>query len=195
MLPGHKDTTGVISYHREGRPLFQCHPIEKPFLIYQVGSATPDIAAQAAKMVSQDVSGIDLNCGCPKPFSTSGGMGAALLSTPDLLCDILKAIRAAVPSDVSVSVKIRLLPTEEDTLDLVRKIIETKTVRALTVHCRTRSMRNGERALLERLVPIVKLCRELDPDLAVIQNGDCVSRDSAQAVRDLTGEFERSTST
>lgn len=177
----------MISYHREGRPIFTCHPVEKPYLIYQVGSATPELAAQAASKVAQDVSGIDLNCGCPKPFSTSGGMGAALLSTPDLLCDILKAIRAAVPEEVSVSVKIRLLPTEEATLDLVRKIVETKAVRALTVHCRTRSMRMKEKAMPERLASIVKLCRELDPELAVIQNGDSVDRDMATGIRKLTG--------
>lgn len=32
-----------------------------------------------------DVAGIDVNCGCPKKFSISGGMGAALLSNPDKL--------------------------------------------------------------------------------------------------------------
>ncbi|KAG8921880.1 hypothetical protein FRC01_014787, partial [Tulasnella sp. 417] len=92
--------TGVISYHREGRPNFTCHPVEKPYLIYQVSSANPELAAQAASKVAQYVAGIDLNCDCPKLFSTSGGMGVALLSTPDLLCDILKAIRAAVPPQV-----------------------------------------------------------------------------------------------
>lgn len=114
-------------------------------------------------------------------------MGAALLSTPDLLCSILNAIRAAVPPEVSVSVKIRLLPTEEETLSLVRKIVETGAVRSLTVHCRTRNMRMTERAKVERLTSVVKLCRELDPQLAVVQNGDCVGRDAAVAVRELTG--------
>lgn len=182
------DRTGVVSYYRGGNPIFTCHPVEKPYLVYQIGSSTPELAAQAACKVAQDVSGIDLNCGCPKPFSTTGGMGAALLSTPDLLCDILKAIRAAVPEEVSVSVKIRLLPKEEDTLSLVRKIVETRAVRCLTVHCRTRNMRMNERAKVERLTSIVKLCRELDPDLAVIQNGDCTGRHAARDVRALTGE-------
>ena len=180
----------MVGYYRAGpKALFSTHPVEKPYLIYQVGSASPELAAQAAKMVSQDVSGIDLNCGCPKPFSTIGGMGAALLSTPDLLCDILKAIREAVPPEVSVSCKIRLMPTEEETLDLVRKIVGTKAIRALTVHCRTRNMRMKDKAMLEKLIAVVKLCRELDPDLAVIQNGDCQDRDGAKAVRALTGRL------
>ena len=31
---------------------------------------------------------IDLNCGCPKKFSIAGGMGAALLETPDVLVKV-----------------------------------------------------------------------------------------------------------
>lgn len=162
--------------------------MEKPYLIYQIGTANAELAAKAAAMVHQDVAGIDLNCGCPKPFSTSGGMGAALLSTPDLLCDILKAIRAAVPETVSVSCKIRLMPTEEETMELVRKIVGTGAIRCLTVHCRTRAMRKTEKAMPERLKAVVDLCRELDPELAVVQNGDCFSRDDAAPIRQMTGE-------
>lgn len=32
---------------------------------------------------------IDINMGCPKSFSLSGGMGAALLSKPELIHDVL----------------------------------------------------------------------------------------------------------
>jgi hypothetical protein len=35
-----------------------------------------------------DVAAIDINMGCPKPFSLSGGMGAALLSKPELISDV-----------------------------------------------------------------------------------------------------------
>lgn len=30
-----------------------------------------------------DVAALDINMGCPKPFSIAGGMGAALLSEPE----------------------------------------------------------------------------------------------------------------
>jgi len=72
-------------------------------------------------------------------------------------------------------------------LDLVRKIVGTGAIRCLTVHCRTRNQRMREPATVERLTSIVKLCRELDPELAVIQNGDCTGRDAAIGVRALTG--------
>lgn len=36
----------------------------------------------------KDVAAIDINMGCPKSFSVSGGMGAALLSKPELIHDV-----------------------------------------------------------------------------------------------------------
>lgn len=47
--------------------------------------------------------------GCPKPFSVSGGMGAALLSAPDTAVAIVRHLARHL--SVPVAVKIRLLPT------------------------------------------------------------------------------------
>ena len=51
-------------------------------------------------MVAGDVSGVDVNMGCPKDYSVKGGMGAALLSNQDTACDIMRAIRNALPQHV-----------------------------------------------------------------------------------------------
>lgn len=178
--------TGVISYNGKSRAMFTTHPLEKPYLVYQIGSADPELAVQAAKTVMQDVSGVDLNCGCPKPFSTHSGMGAALLTNPDLLCGILEALRRELPREISVSAKIRLLSTQEETKKLVERIARTG-VNAITVHCRTRNMRPRERALVERLREIVEFVHELGLDVAIVQNGDCTGREDAQRVREITG--------
>jgi len=178
--------TGVISYNGKSRAMFTTHPIEKPYLIYQIGSSDPELAVQAAKVVMQDVSGIDLNCGCPKPFSTHSGMGAALLTNPDLLCSILTALRAAMPPEITVSAKIRLLPSQEDTLKLVERIVNTG-ISTLTVHCRTRDMRDRQRALVERLREIVEFVEGMGKGVAVVENGDCLGYEDAKRVRELTG--------
>jgi tRNA-dihydrouridine synthase 2 len=178
--------TGVVSYHGKTRAVFTTHPIEKPYLIYQIGSASPELAVQAAKAVVQDVSGIDLNCGCPKPFSTHSGMGAALLTNPDRLCAILTALRRELPPEITVSAKIRLLPTQEETKALVERIVRTG-VSALTVHCRTRNMRQGEAALVNRLGEIVDFVHTLGVDIAVVENGDCKGWVDATRVKKLTG--------
>ncbi len=178
----------MISYHGKSKPVFTTHPIEKPFLIYQIGSADPALAVEAAKMVMNDVSGFDLNCGCPKPFSTHSGMGAALLTNPDLLCSILTALRAAMPPELTISAKIRLLPSQEDTLKLVERIINTG-VTALTVHCRTRNQRMKEKATIERLREIVQFVERMGKGVAVIENGDCLGYEDSKRVRQVTGEF------
>jgi tRNA-dihydrouridine synthase 2 len=168
--------------------MFTTHPVEKPYFIYQIGSSDPDLAVQAAKTVMQDVSGIDLNCGCPKPFSTHSGMGAALLTNPDLLCSILTALRSAMPPEITVSAKIRLLPSQEDTLKLVERIVNTG-ISALTVHCRTRSMRDKDKALIHRLRGIVEFVESMGKGIAVIENGDCVGLEEAKQIRELTGKL------
>ncbi|KAF8204206.1 hypothetical protein K438DRAFT_1819329 [Mycena galopus ATCC 62051] len=178
--------TGLISYNGKSRAMFTTHPIEKPYLIFQIGSSDPELAVQAARTVMHDVSGIDLNCGCPKPFSTHSGMGAALLTNPDLLCSILTALRAAMPPEITVSAKIRLLPSQEDTLKLVERIVNTG-ISALTVHCRTRTMREQDAALVERLKEIVEFVEGMGKGIAVIENGDCAGAEDAKRIRDLTG--------
>ncbi|KAI0829074.1 FMN-linked oxidoreductase [Trametes gibbosa] len=178
--------TGVVSYQGKSKAIFTTHPIEKPFLIYQIGSADPKLAVQAAQMVMQDVSGFDLNCGCPKPFSTHSGMGAALLTNPDLLCAILTALRAAMPPEITISAKIRLLPSQTDTLKLVERIVNTG-ITALTVHCRTRNMRMREKATIERLREIVEFVEGMGKGIAVIANGDCLGYEDWKRVRKVTG--------
>ncbi|KAJ3563572.1 hypothetical protein NP233_g8854 [Leucocoprinus birnbaumii] len=155
-----------------------------PHLSNWVGD--PELAVQAARVVMQDISGIDLNCGCPKPFSTHAGMGAALLTNPDVLCSILVALRKAMPPEITVSAKIRLLPSQEDTLKLVERICGTG-ISALTVHCRTRNMRDKDRAMIERLREIVEFVEGLGKGIAVVENGDCLGWEDAKRVREVTG--------
>lgn len=83
---------GTVDYFKKGVLIWRASPQEKDKLIFQLGTADPKLALEAALHVQKDVSGIDVNCGCPKPFSLHCGMGAGLLKTPDLLEDILKTL-------------------------------------------------------------------------------------------------------
>lgn len=166
--------------------IYRLHPErEGKRLIFQLGTSDPDRALAAARLVAADVAGIDINAGCPKPFSTSGGMGAALLRSPDKLCSILeKLVKNIIPEfDIGISVKIRLLETPEETEALVRKLCATG-ITGLTVHCRTTPMRPRERAIREQLVMIAGICK--DAGVACLMNGDVESRDQAQ---DLIAQY------
>ncbi|KAI1415715.1 dihydrouridine synthase [Hypoxylon sp. FL1857] len=146
--------------------------------IFQVGTSNPDLAVQAARLVAADVAGIDVNAGCPKPFSTHDGMGAALLRTPDRLCSILEAlVQNIVPEfEIGISVKIRILETAGETEALVRRLVATG-ITGLTVHCRTTPMRPRERAIRGQLRMIANVCREAG--VACLMNGDVETRDQA----------------
>ncbi|KAH8925520.1 FMN-linked oxidoreductase [Atractiella rhizophila] len=186
------EKTGVISYWKQSvdSPIWSCHPLEKKRLIYQIGSANPDLALQAAETVMQDVSGIDLNCGCPKSFSVKGGMGAALLSTPDLLCNILEKLTRNLPTHLTVSAKIRLLESSTETLALVSKILATG-INCLTVHCRTKDMRPRHKALTERLKEVVDHVKQYNKEngktIEVVANGDCWTQDEVENIKKITG--------
>jgi tRNA-dihydrouridine synthase 2 len=148
-------------------------------LIFQLGSADPDLAVKAARLVAADVAGIDLNAGCPKPFSTKGGMGAALLRNPSKLCHILEALvkNIATEFDIGISVKIRLLETAEDTEYLVRRLCATG-ITGLTVHCRTPDMRPANPAIRDQVQMIVGVCHEAG--VACLLNGDVDDKDHAK---------------
>lgn len=167
--------------------IYRIHPeLEEGKHIFQIGTSDPDRAVTAARLVAADIAGIDVNAGCPKSFSTHGGMGAALLKTPDKLVAILEAlVKNIVPEfQIGVSVKIRILETAAETEALVRKLVATG-ITGLTVHCRTTPMRPRERAIRGQLKMIAEVCREAG--VACLMNGDVEGRDSAQKLAEEYG--------
>ncbi|KAF2736636.1 FMN-linked oxidoreductase [Polyplosphaeria fusca] len=186
-LPTSKINNPCLDPNKRESVIYRIHPeLERGKLIYQIGSANPDYAVQAALMVAPDVAGIDLNSGCPKPFSTAGGMGAALLKTPDLLCSILTNLVEKVGKvhEIGISVKIRILETPEETEALVKRLVATG-ITGLTVHCRTTPMRPRERAIRDQLKMIADICREAG--VACLVNGDVTSRTEGLQLVDRFG--------
>ncbi|KAF9956514.1 tRNA-dihydrouridine(20) synthase [NAD(P)+]-like, partial [Mortierella alpina] len=128
---------------------------------------------------AQDVSTIDLNCGCPKRFSIHGGMGAALMEEPEKLCGILRKL--VQHSGLPVTCKIRIFPDRERTLKLV-KMIEATGIVALAVHCRYRDERPREPGHWDRFKEIVDAV-----SIPVIANGDVMKYSDMARVRELSG--------
>lgn len=119
--------------HPDGNVVFRTCEMERGKVVFQMGTSDPGRALQTAKMVEGDVAAIDVNMGCPKDYSIKGGMGAALLKTPEKVKNILTALVQGISKPVTC--KIRILPTLEETLNLVRMIQDTK-VAAVAVHGR-----------------------------------------------------------
>ncbi|KAG0027048.1 tRNA-dihydrouridine(20) synthase [NAD(P)+]-like [Podila clonocystis] len=173
------EDNGTIDYNVKGVSVFRTHPSEKDRLVFQIGSANADLALEAALTVAQDVSTIDLNCGCPKRFSVHGGMGAALMEEPEKLCGILRKL--VQHSGLPVTCKIRIFEDREKTLNLVR-MIEATGIKALAVHCRYRDERPREPGHWDRFQEIVEAVK-----IPVIANGDVMEYGDIARVQKLSG--------
>lgn len=172
---------GTIDYvDDQGIVNLRIHPKEKGRLVAQIGTANPEFALQAAKMIQDDVDGVDVNCGCPKKFSVQGGMGSALLETPDLLESILSTLVSSL--SIPVTCKIRLLSPKDGksslqrTTELIQRLEKTK-VEAIAIHCRFVDDRPHVPAKWDVLQSLAQAVQ-----IPVIANGDVWS---IASVRDL----------
>ncbi|XP_024911956.1 tRNA-dihydrouridine(20) synthase [NAD(P)+]-like isoform X1 [Cynoglossus semilaevis] len=120
------------------RVMFRTCEREKDRVVFQMGTADPDRALSVARLVEKDVAAVDVNMGCPKEYSTKGGMGAALLSNPDRIEAILTKLVNGV--SIPVTCKIRILPSLQETISLVQRIEKTG-VTAIGVHGRFKEER------------------------------------------------------
>jgi len=161
--------------------VYRTCPEEYGRSVFQIGTGDAVTALKAAEIVCGDVAAIDINMGCPKHFSTSGGMGAKLLKQPETVRDILTTLRRNLPTTKPLTCKIRLLEKVEDTVELVR-IIESCGVTAMGLHGRYVPQRPREPAHWNLIKEVVAAM-----SVPVIANGDIFRHADFQRMRDETG--------
>ena len=151
--------------------------IEAGKLVCQLGTGEPELALKAAKIVIGDVDAIDVNMGCPKKFSVSGGMGSALLKDPDRAARILRTLKQELlgPLGKPLSCKIRLLETTEQTVDYVEQMIRAGAD-AVAIHARRVGHESTEKADWKSLQDVLGVLRERHPDFPFLINGDFYDR-------------------
>ncbi|XP_057328239.1 tRNA-dihydrouridine(20) synthase [NAD(P)+]-like [Microplitis mediator] len=130
------DVLGTIDYidQTDGTIVFRTCLREKSHVVLQLGTSDPERALKVAQILENDVSGIDINMGCPKKFSLEGGMGAALLNNEQKAKNILKRLIDGVR--IPVTCKIRVFDDLQKTLNLC-DTLESSGISAITVHGRT----------------------------------------------------------
>lgn len=114
-------------------------PAGTPVRIQLLGQEPNWLAENAYRAVSLGSHGVDLNFGCPAKAVNKSRGGAVLLKQPEQLYQIVKAVRLAVPSQHSVSAKIRL--GYDDTslaLENAQAIAEAGAT-VLAIHARTKA--------------------------------------------------------
>mmetsp|Transcript_7225 Transcript_7225/g.8942 ORF Transcript_7225/g.8942 Transcript_7225/m.8942 type:complete len:330 (-) Transcript_7225:60-1049(-) len=171
---------GLVEFVHNGKVVYSTCEEEAGKNIFQIGTASGVSALLGAEVIARDVAGIDVNMGCPKHFSVSGGMGCALLTKPETIVDILTTLRRNLP--VPITAKIRLLPDHADTLQLV-KTIESTGVKAIGIHARTKEMRKEVPAIWERVKRVV----DENISVPIIHNGDVFAREDIAKCKEATG--------
>ncbi|KAJ6818453.1 tRNA-dihydrouridine(20) synthase [NAD(P)+]-like isoform X2 [Iris pallida] len=171
-------TTDIVERGTESVVFRTCSE-EKDRVVFQMGTSDAVRALTAAQLVCKDVAAIDINMGCPKSFSISGGMGAALLSKPELIHDILTTLRRNL--DTTVTCKIRLLNSSQDTVQLAQQI-ERTGVSALAVHGRRVKDRPRDPANWSQIADVVASL-----SIPVIANGDVFEYEDFGRIKSATG--------
>jgi tRNA-dihydrouridine synthase C len=110
-----------------------------PVHIQLLGQDPHWMAENAIKAADLGAKGVDLNFGCPAKLVNKSKGGAALLQHPELIHNIVKSCREAVPSHIPVTAKIRLGWENPDDCFEIVDAIEQAGANELTVHARTKS--------------------------------------------------------
>ena len=135
-------------------------------IAFQLVGHKPSMMAKCAKLLEDRASAIDLNFGCPVQKVVKSGDGSAMMKTPSIAVDIVKAIKDVI--DIPLSAKFRL-GWSSDTENYLEfgKMLEEAGVDYVTMHARTRSQLYSGLADWEK---IGKLKKELN--IPVFGNGD-----------------------
>eukprot|EP00978_Attheya_sp_CCMP212_P023923 scaffold74252_cov42-Attheya_sp.AAC.1 len=161
--------------------------MERGKIILQLGTGDPDLALQAARHVYEDVDGIDVNMGCPKKFSISGGMGSVLLTDVDRACRIIRALSQHIPRPVSA--KIRLLDTVEETVQFVQSLIAAGA-NAICIHARHVGDASQSPAKWDFFIQVLQQLKSNNNNgsmVPIVLNGDLYTRNDIKSMKERSG--------
>jgi len=157
-------------------------PAGVPVRAQLLGSDPACMAENAARLAALGPEGIDLNFGCPAKGVNRHRGGAVLLDEPELIAQIVAAVRRAVPDHMPVSAKMRLgYNCSTRTLECAHAI-ESGGAMELVVHARTKADGYRPPAYWERIEEIRDAV-----GIPVIANGEIWNVEDAQRCRDLSG--------
>ncbi|EKO3468670.1 tRNA dihydrouridine(16) synthase DusC [Vibrio fluvialis] len=110
-----------------------------PVKVQLLGQEPHWMAENAVRAAELGACGVDLNFGCPAKMVNQSKGGAALLQHPELIYQVIKACRDAVPSDIPVTAKIRLGWENPDDCFEIVDAVQQAGADELTVHARTKA--------------------------------------------------------
>ncbi len=164
-------------------PIMELGEGETPAAVQVFGcdlDALERAAAIIAEKAGPDI--IDINMGCPMPKVANNGDGSALMRTPQLAQDVVRAVRRGA-GDIPVTVKMRL-GWDKGSINCVdfAKGLEDAGAAAIAVHGRTRAQLYSGKADWAYIRAVKQAV-----SIPVIANGDVFAPEDAVRILEQTG--------
>ncbi len=151
-----------------------------PYGIQLFGSRPEDFKVAAERLMQFKPDFYDINCGCPAPKITGSGGGSSLLKTPQLIGELVKAVKDS--SNLPVSVKLRTGIDGEPAAVTAAITAVQAGASLVTVH--GRYQRQGYRPPVD-----YEIAAEVKKNISVpmLYNGDVKDAQTAMAAIKKTG--------
>lgn len=152
-------------------------------VIFQLLGGDPEKLAHSAQIAaSLGAAGVDLNFGCPAPTVNRHDGGATLLKYPCRIDTIVRAVRAAVPEKIPVSVKMRLGWDDPTAIYENAHIAANAGAAWITIHGRTKTQGYQPPAYWDAMGRLQKKL-----SIPVIANGEIWTIEDFRRCREETG--------
>ena len=153
-----------------------------PVFIQLLGGDPQVMGENAALACELGSPGIDLNFGCPAKTVNRHDGGSVILQWPERVFAITQAVRKSTPSNIPVTVKVRL-GFMDSSLALENALAaEEAGAHWLTVHARTKADAYKPPAKWHEITPLKEKLK-----IPLIANGDIWNEADAEACRKVTG--------
>jgi tRNA-dihydrouridine synthase B len=175
LAVGDPKTTGKMTASLDGRK----------FGVQIFGREEAAMQAAARMAVAIGASLVDINMGCPAKRVVAGECGSALMREPAIAQQLVRAVVAAVPADVPVTVKHRAgwNDANRNAPEFACALVEAGA-QMITVHGRTRTQGFAGKSDSD----VIRQVRDAVPShIPVVGNGDVVDVAGYLRMRETTG--------
>ena len=174
-------SNALIHNSKKTYRMLEKSPIETPYAI-QIAGSDLDVIRRAVEIINErdEISGIDLNCGCPAPKVVNNLQGSSLLTDLPQMAKVIETIKKYSNKEYT-SVKFRLGFNEKNHVKIA-KICEDAGADYIAVHGRTRAGRYKAPVDYDALAEIKRNVK-----IPMFANGDIDTPLKAKWVREYTG--------
>lgn len=170
---------------RKLRKKLQYSDIERP-IVAQLFTAKLDHMEAGARMCrDMGFDGFDINMGCPAREVERQGCGSALIRTPELARELIRAAKKGA-GEMPVSVKTRI-GYNEDELETWLPQLLAEEPSVVILHARTRKEMSDVPARWERVQRAVEIRDSLGSKTLIVGNGDVRDVPDARTKADTSG--------